>query len=107
MSDDSALRTCGLWNFYRANRAEFDKFASSIYAALCDLRQAAQRSGAGMVVPPTLAECQDFCEKSIDRFPYYGRLRIKPSLNSSECYTALARYLIRNSWNTVSQNPCI
>jgi hypothetical protein len=112
MSDDSTLRACGIWNDYRANRTAFDQFASSVYSMLCDSqRQVAQKSGSRTVIPPTLADCQDYCEKSIDRLPIYRRLRIKSSLNPSEkqeCYTALARYLVENSWNSIiSQNPCL
>lgn len=113
MSDDSTLRTCGLWNFYRTNKVEFDKFAGKIYTTQCDAkRQAAQQAGITAAVdPPTLAECQEFCEQSLHLLPFYGKLRItssfNPSTTQSKCFGALARYLVENSWNTISQNPCV
>lgn len=111
MSDDSTLRTCGLWNFYRANEAAFDQTAYSIYAEFCNgLRQTARKSGVGSIPPFTLADCQNFSEQAFVKYPIYWRLRVKPSLNPSEqqgCYNALARYLVQKSWNSlVSQNPC-
>jgi hypothetical protein len=112
MSDDSTLRTCGLWNFYRANEAAFNQVAYSIYTEFCNgLRRAAQKSGATSVPPFTLADCQNFSEKAIVKYPIYWRLRVKSSLNPSEkqgCYNTLARYLVQKSWNSlVNQNPCL
>ena len=111
MSDDSTLRTCGLWNFYRLNEPAFDQVAYSIYTEYCNLlRKAAQRSGAGSVLPFTLADCQKFSEKAIVKYPIYWKLRVKSTLNPSEkqgCYNALAHYLVQKSWSSlVSQNPC-
>lgn len=109
MSDDSTLRTCGLWNFYRTNKAEFDKFAGVIYTKQCTaLRQTSQKSGIGTVNTPTLAECQVWSAKLLPSFLNSGKFKSAHLLAEPNCYTVLAHFLVKNSWNAlVSQNPCI